>query len=116
MTQQPLSPDAHALLEAFRARQRAQPDSRRTGNQASKAYDALVTCWTEDAVLELILSGILSGRECHELYGYGGHGGSVSKRDNPRLVAFNPRLRAHYDQLPVELQRNLDWLRDVHDY
>lgn len=112
-----LSPEAQALLKAYRKRQKAKPDGHWLyGNQASKAYDALVALWTEDAALEILLSAVLDGQEAFDFYFYGGHGGSVAKEDNPQLVRLNVRLRQHYEQLPRLLKHHLDWLAKVHGY
>jgi len=111
-----LSDNAEILLKAFQKREGASPDSWLRGNQSSEAYDELVRVWNEEAVIELVFSGLLSGHQIIDLCQYGGHGGSVSKRDNPRLWSLNKRLRERKSELPEEFRQYLDWLERAHGY
>ena len=111
-----LSKAAQDLYDAFMRRAKARPDHWFWGNRSSDAYDALVRVWNEDAVVELALMGVFDGIQLIELCRYGGHLGSVSKRDNPRLVPLFQRLREHKSELPADMQSYLDWLENVHGY
>lgn len=70
----------------------------------------------QDALFELIFSGVLDERDLHELMFFGGDGGSVRRKYNEHWAPFIARVRARQEDLPRLTAGHLDWLLDTHGW
>ena len=90
-----------------------------SGEHHAKEYDILhrLVLSNQDQLYELIFSGkISSERELDELICFGGHGGSVSKKDNLYWIPFMKRINQRVTELPAGIQSSFEWLGKVHHY
>lgn len=71
----------------------------------------------QDQLYELIFSGkVTEEQELRDLIFFGGHGGSVAKKDNRHWAPFIARVRERQNELPPIIQSHLNWLKQVHGY
>ncbi len=70
----------------------------------------------QDGLYDLIFSERLDESEIEDLLHFGGHGGSVAKKNNLDWAPFVARVRERQDELPESVQLGLDWLKIVHDW
>ena len=74
--------------------------------QHSEQYDKFrfLVLLNQDALFSLIFSGqITDEKELHELIFFGGHGGSVAKKDNMHWAPFVARVRQRQQDLPESI-------------
>jgi hypothetical protein len=89
-----------------------------SGGPHARQYHRLqrMVLLNQNSLLAAILAGGLSDTEVSELAHFGGHGGSVAKKDNLHWTSFMAKLREHREELPEGTQHHLDWLLRVHGW
>lgn len=112
-TRMNLSQEAQTLLKRFHKMKNSP-----SGDRHAAAYDAFhgYALEHESAVIELVFSGVLQESEIDDMLYAGGHGGSLKKEYNTRIVNRTAKIRERKEELPFSVQMSLDWLERVHGW
>lgn len=104
---------ADEIYEAFRRMQSAP-----AGDAHAKQYDKVhrMCAFNPQAVAEVISSKRLTDFDALQLMRIGGHGGSVSRKDNHAIWDLYALLRTRQDDLSPMIQSDLDWTLKTHGY